>query len=232
MKIFGLQKFSLIDYPGKLACVVFTGGCNFSCPYCHNPCLVLAPESQEPIDYNDFFEFLRKRQGKLDGVVVSGGEPTLQKKLKKLIVDIKKLDFLVKLDTNGSNFEVVKELVDDNLIDSIGIDYKASSNDYAKISGNKNINGIDVLKVINYSVKKLRQKNVDIRTTVHKSLLSFEELKVMWSELKLQGVEEWYLQQYHDVEVLDLKLSNETWTNSELEDIAQNISPKIKIRNI
>ncbi|MFA6714325.1 MAG: radical SAM protein, partial [Victivallaceae bacterium] len=102
MNIRGIRRFSLVDFPGKMACVVFVGDCNFRCAYCHNPCLVFDPESQPLISEDEFFGFLEKRRGKLDGVVISGGEPTLQKNLLPFVKKIKAMDFLVKLDTNGS----------------------------------------------------------------------------------------------------------------------------------
>ncbi len=230
MKIFGLQKFTLIDYPEKLACIIFTGSCNFRCPYCHNPCLVLDPESQDVISHETFFNFLKKRQGKLDGVVISGGEPTLQHGIKDFIKEIKKLNFLVKLDTNGSNPKIVKELISEKLIDSLGIDYKAPSTEYEKVSMNKSIKGEDILDFINYAAKNIGNNNIDIRTTVHKDILSENDLMVMWNELFLNNVKIWTLQQYNPTEVLDEDLSCDTWNNKELIAIAHNISSSINVR--
>ncbi len=230
MKIFGLQKFTLIDYPGKLACIIFTGNCNFRCPYCHNPCLVLDPESQDEIKHETFFDFLKKRQGKLDGVVISGGEPTLQNGLKEFIEEVKRLNFLVKLDTNGSNPQIVKDLISEELIDYLGIDYKAPSNKYQRVSMNKNVKGKNILNFINHAVKNLGNDNIDIRTTVHKDILSEDDLSQMWNELFINKVKKWTLQQYNPTEVLDEGLSQETWNNRELIAIAHNISPSINVR--
>ena len=230
MKIFGLQKFTLIDYPGKLACIIFTGGCNFKCPYCHNPCLILDPESQKQITQEEFLTFLHKRQNKLDAVVISGGEPTLQADLEKFIGLIKQYNFLVKLDTNGSKPAIIKNLITQKLIDAVGIDYKAPSESYQKISQNSKVLGKNILKLIEHAINKLGSKNVDIRTTVHRDLISEKDLHTMWNELKTHNVKTWHLQQYHQTEVLDLNLDAQTWSNRELIDIAHNISPTIDVR--
>ncbi len=116
MKIGGFQKFSLIDYPGKIAAVIFTQGCNFRCPYCHNPELVLPELFEKEIPFKEIMEFLKFRKEKLDGVVVTGGEPTLQADLSEVIRDIKNLGYSIKLDTNGTNPEVIKELIDEKLL--------------------------------------------------------------------------------------------------------------------
>ena len=114
-KLAGLQKTTFIDYPEKIACIVFTQGCNFRCGYCHNPELF---KNKEPlISLEAFFDFLKKRQGKLDGVVITGGEPTLQKDLKEFIKNIKDLGFAVKLDTNGTNPQILEELINEKLLD-------------------------------------------------------------------------------------------------------------------
>ena len=230
MKIFGMQNFTLIDYPGKLACILFTGGCNFRCPYCHNPCLVLDPKSQKQINHDKFFNFLESRVNKLDGVVISGGEPTLDPNLEFFIKKIKSYNFLVKLDTNGSNPEIVKKLINSELIDAVGIDYKAPSKKYSKISKNSQILGKNILKLIEFAIEKLGSKNVDIRTTIHKELTTENDIHTMWQELSTHKTEKWHLQQYHETDVLDLNLSNKTWTNSELIEIAHNISPSISVR--
>ena len=125
MNIGGIQKSSLIDYPGKVSTVIFCSGCNFDCPYCHNPELVTGPSTcPKHVDTDTLFGFLHQRRGFLDGVVVSGGEPTLQPDLLEICRKIKELDFPVKLDTNGSRPRVIKSLVEANLVDYIAMDLK------------------------------------------------------------------------------------------------------------
>src|SRR5574344_1116419 len=121
MIIGGFQKSSLIDYPGMISAIIFTKGCNFKCPYCHNPEL-FENTSSDLIKPDDVLSFLSTRKGKLDGVVVTGGEPTLQHDLKDFIKEIKDMDFLVKLDSNGTNPEMLKELINENLVDYVAMD--------------------------------------------------------------------------------------------------------------
>lgn len=135
MRIGGFQKLSLIDYPGKVAAIVFTQGCNFRCGYCHNPELVLPSLYQKPIDENVVLEFLRSRQGRLEGVVVTGGEPTLQPDLGIFLSKLKSLRYAVKLDTNGSRPDILKALIKHNLIDYIAMDIKAPLEKYGAVTG-------------------------------------------------------------------------------------------------
>lgn len=134
MKITGLQKMTLLDFPGKVACTVFLQGCNFRCPFCHNSDL-LGPESDQHISKDALLDFLKKRRGLLDGVCITGGEPTLQPDLKELIADIKALGFAVKLDTNGAKPEVLKDLVGAGLLDYVAMDIKNSPSRYAETAG-------------------------------------------------------------------------------------------------
>lgn len=131
MNIAGMIPSSLVDYPEKISCVVFTQGCNFRCPFCHNPELVpTKPPSKDPKGMESVLEFLDKRKGLLDGVVVSGGEPTLQKGLVSFLSRVKHKGFLVKLDTNGSNPQVLRSLLDESLVDFVAMDIKTSPSNY------------------------------------------------------------------------------------------------------
>ena len=135
MTIGGLQKLTLIDYPGKIACTVFLFGCNFKCPWCYNPELVL-PEKikkQTGISEKEFFNFLENRKGLLQGVVICGGEPTINQDLPKFIKKIKKMGYAVKLDTNGSNPKMLKELISKKLIDYVAMDIKFPQNRYSEL---------------------------------------------------------------------------------------------------
>lgn len=135
MLLHGLSKLTLLDFPGHLACTAFTGACNFRCPYCHNAPLVLAPHTCENIPEEDFFDFLASRKGKLDGVCITGGEPTLQADLPAFIKKIKDLGLLVKLDTNGYQPDILKTLLEAQLLDMVAMDIKNSPERYAVTAG-------------------------------------------------------------------------------------------------
>ena len=165
MLIGGLQKLTLIDYPDKVACTVFTIGCNFRCPFCYSGELVL-PEKiaeQEKISEAKIFDFLKERQGLLDGCVLCGGEPTFHQDLPEFIVKIKKLGYAVKLDTNGSNPKMLKDLINNKLLDYVAMDIKSSQKKYSLYSGGK-----AVLSDIEASVAQLKKNEVpfEFRTTV------------------------------------------------------------------
>ena len=135
MKIGGLIKFTLIDFPGRPAAVVFTQGCNFRCRYCHNPELVYPHLFTEPMAQKDVYAFLKRRQGTLEGVVVSGGEPTLQEGLPKFMADLKAMGYSTKLDTNGTRPEVLRHLIENKWLDFIAMDLKAPLEKYSLITG-------------------------------------------------------------------------------------------------
>ena len=131
----GLQKVTLLDFPGKVACTVFLTGCNLRCPYCHNPDLVLTKDNGKYISEKEFFEFLLSRKGKLDGVCITGGEPTLYPSLPNLIRRIRKMGFLVKLDSDGTVPEMLEHLLREKLLDYVAIDIKNAPSRYAEICG-------------------------------------------------------------------------------------------------
>ncbi|MBP5429337.1 MAG: anaerobic ribonucleoside-triphosphate reductase activating protein [Elusimicrobiaceae bacterium] len=135
MKLGGLVKFTLIDFPGCPAAIVFTQGCNFRCRYCHNPELVYPHLFAPSVPEEEIMSFLKRRQGTLEGVVISGGEPTLQEDLVRFLTDVKALGYKIKLDTNGTRPEVIKELIDKKLVDFIAMDLKAPMDKYAAITG-------------------------------------------------------------------------------------------------
>lgn len=135
MKIGGLVKFSLIDYPGHVAAVLFTQGCNFRCPYCHNPELVYPEQYGALVPQEEIKTFLSKRCGQLDGVVITGGEPTLHADLPEFIADIRSYGYKIKLDTNGSNPEMLKKLLADKLVDFVAMDIKAPMSKYSRVAG-------------------------------------------------------------------------------------------------
>ncbi len=169
MKIGGLQKLTLLDFPEHTACTVFTQSCNFRCPFCHNASLVLSERQSEPfMSEEEFFSFLESRKGILEGVAVTGGEPTLQKDLAGFLRKIKALGFKVKLDTNGYAPTVLEKLLDEGLIDHAAMDIKSAPDTYAKVSGVKNL---DISK-IEKSIYILKSSKVtyEFRTTAVKGL--------------------------------------------------------------
>lgn len=163
MQIVGLQKMTLLDYPGKVACTVFLPGCNFRCPFCHNGQL-LEGKQEILMDDMELLQFLSRRKGLLDGVCITGGEPTLQPELASLIVQIKSMGFAVKLDTNGSRPDVLKTLVEKGLVDHVAMDIKNGPRQYAETTG---IPGV-ALERIEESLRFLLSDAVsyELRTTV------------------------------------------------------------------
>lgn len=193
MLIKGLQKLTLLDYPGKMACTVFTAGCNFRCPFCHNASLV-TNIAEERISEEEFFSFLQKRQGIIEGVCVTGGEPTLQPDLKDFLKKIKDLGYSVKIDTNGYRPEVLKDVVNSGLVDYVAMDIKNSQSKYALTCG---LDNIDIAK-INESVEFLMSGVVDyeFRTTIVKELHTEDDIQDIVSWIK--GAKKYFLQGFID----------------------------------
>ena len=179
MQLHGLSKLTLLDYPGHLACTAFTGACNFRCPYCHNAPLVLAPNSCPIITEEEFFNFLVSRKGKLDGVCITGGEPTLQPDLQEFIKKIKELNFLVKLDTNGYQPEILKSLLDAQLLDMVAIDIKNCRDYYATTAGLHEAS-FDLTR-LEKSISYLLLSGIphEFRTTVVKELHGPEQMRAI-----------------------------------------------------
>lgn len=194
MRICGLNKTTLLDYPGHVAAVVFLGGCNFRCPFCQNGDLVLRPESQAEIGEEELFSFLKKRKGILTGVCVTGGEPTLEKELGDLVGKIKEMGYLVKLDTNGSRPEVVGKLLGDGLLDYIAMDVKNSMERYGETVGLGKIDMGGIRETIDIII----QSGIDyeFRTTVVKELHRKEDIEAIGREIK--GARAYFLQSYQE----------------------------------
>lgn len=198
MLIKGLVKTTLIDYPGKVACTVFLACCNFRCPYCQNPELVAGYDRLPTIAREEVFEHLKSRKKWLDGVCISGGEPTLNKELPEFLRKIKSMGFLIKLDTNGTNPEMLKKLLDEKLIDYIAMDIKAPLERYEEVVRVK----VDLEK-IGKSVEIIKNSAVDyeFRTTVVPGLLNCGDVKKI-CEL-LRGSKRYCLQQFRPDITLD-----------------------------
>lgn len=218
MQIGGITKSSLIDYPKKISAVIFLIGCNFNCPYCHNPELVIS-NIIEPIDINSIYSFLKKRKGLLDGVVITGGEPTLHKKLPEFIKNIKDMGYLIKLDTNGSNSNMVEELIENKLVDYIAMDIKAPFDEYNNII-TKEINIENVKKTF----KLLVQNKVDyeFRTTVVSNLLNYESFVKINEIFKKEGkIKKYCLQRFKKSKHLnEFYLNAKTLTDEEFEKVS------------
>lgn len=228
MKIAGFHKNSLVDYGGKVAAVVFTPGCNFNCFYCHNRSLLSAPDDACLYDCEQIIRFLEKRKGLLDGFVISGGEPTLQKGLMAFIADVKSLGFPVKLDTNGSSPEVIETVVEKGLADYIAMDLKAPFERYDEICGVR----VDI-GAIRQSINLLMRGSVEyeFRTTVVPQL-GHEDILVMAKVI--EGARLYALQQYRPVpdaggsRVIDLRVKRTPHKPLVLEEMAGLASNHVK----
>lgn len=196
LRLGGLQKLTLLDYPGHVSCTVFTAGCNMKCPFCHNRDLVFIPENFEFMNPESVFDLLRKRQGTLDAVAITGGEPLLQKGLKDFIIEIRNLGFKVKLDTNGYYPEKLKELIDEGLIDYVAMDIKAPLAKYPATVGLPEINfkADQIRKTIKYLMNDV--VDYEFRTTVVRELHTKEDMAAIGKMIK--GCKHYYLQQFVD----------------------------------
>lgn len=194
MEIHGFNKTTLLDYPGHVACTVFTGHCNMRCPFCHNGDLVLTPGSQPAISEEEFFSFLNKRKNILEGVAITGGEPTIQADLPEFIKRIKEYDLEVKLDSNGMRPEILRKLMDENLVDYFAMDIKSSKSGYSYATGIANFD----LGPVEESVSLLMENRVpyEFRTTVLKPFHNTEVFEEIAEWIK--DCSQYYLQNYVD----------------------------------
>ena len=232
MKIGGLQKLTLVDYPGKVAATVFLIGCNFKCPFCQNPELV-DPEKikkQPKISEKEFFAFLDSKKGLIEGICITGGEPTIHADLIDFIKKIKNKGFLIKLDTNGSSPEMLEKLIRAKLLDFIALDIKSSENNYSKASGVK----VDLEK-INKSIDLIKTSGLDceFRTTAVPGLVEKEDIEQMGEWLK--GAKKFALQQFQNKKVLDKKFTKiEPYSEEifkEFQKILEKYIEKVELRS-
>lgn len=225
MNIAGVQKVTLLDYPGKVACEIFTQGCNFECPFCQNSSLIPITNTGE-FSEEEIFEYLNLRKNILDGVVITGGEPTVQKDLKGFIKKIKDLGLLVKLDTNGGNPKVLQELIDEKLVDYVAMDIKNIFNKY-NITAGKKINLDNIKKSI--EILKASKIDYEFRTTIIKEMHSLDDIV---SICKLVGDAKYYLQNFEDSEnVIDHSLHG--FSREELlfiDKYLKDLFPNVEIR--
>jgi len=249
MQIGGLQKLTLIDFPGRLAATVFLCRCSFRCPWCYSSELVL-PEKikQQPkISENEFFNFLKKRKGLLEGICVTGGEPTIHKDLPDFIKKIKKLGYLVKLDTNGSNPKMLKDLIDEKLIDYVAMDIKApigakmqnakckSQNDKSKCKNKyEKATGVKVdLEKIKKSIEIIKNSGIDyeFRMTVVPTIHTKEDIIQIAREVS--PAKRYYLQNFRAEKTIDSKFAKiKSYSEKEILEIQKAIAPFFEICRI
>ena len=229
MIIAGLQKVTLIDYPGKIACVVFLAGCNFRCPWCYSSELVLPLKivEQPRLSEKYFFDFLRERKGLLEGVVICGGEPTINKDLPQFIEKIKNFEFLVKLDTNGSNPEMLKEIAKANLIDYVAMDIKIAED--SPVYQNLMIEGVTI-NHIKESVDFLKNSSLDFefRTTVVNTIHTKEDFIKIAKWIGGENIK-YYLQNFRAEKTIDPDFEKILpFPKDFLEEVVKEISPYFK----
>lgn len=193
MNIKGLQKTTLLDFPEKVACTVFTGGCNFRCPFCHNASLVLYSGEVENISEEDFFSYISKRKGMLDGVCITGGEPLLCSDIEEFIKKIRSYGLLVKLDTNGSFPDKLEHLLDEGLLDYVAMDIKNSKEKYAVTAGMTSFPD-EIEKSIDIIIKKA--PDYEFRTTVVRELHNTQDIVDIANRIK--NAKKYFLQSYVD----------------------------------
>lgn len=232
MKVTGIQKLTLLDYPGVVACTVFTAGCNFRCPFCHNAMLVLPEQiDDECLTDDEVFGFLKKRRGVLDGVAVTGGEPLLHADMPEFLARVKELGYKIKLDTNGSNPELLSEIVKNKLVDRVAMDIKNAPEEYARTIGLKSFD----IAPVERSKEMLLRGDIDyeFRTTVVKGIHTKESLigAAKW----IEGAKEYYLQQFKDSGNLILPDGLSAYDEKQMHALADAVReyvPTVEVRGV
>ena len=229
MLIKGFQKTTLLDFPGKVACTVFTGGCNFRCPFCHNASLVTKLDNAPDISEQEVLSYLSKRKGILDGVCITGGEPLLQTDIIPFLEKIKEIGLLIKLDTNGSKSEVLEKIISNRLVDYIAMDIKNSFDKYAMTCG------LDTIpENVDKSIDIIMNSGIpyEFRTTVVKELHESDDIKKIGE--RIEGANGYFLQGFIDSgDVLGGTFS--AYTSEEMESllkIAKKYVPNASLRGI
>lgn len=229
MKISGFQKMTLLDFPGKVACTIFTFGCNLRCPFCHNASLVLGGAEEEHTE-EEILSYLEKRKGLLDGVCITGGEPLLQPDIKDFIGKVKALGYAVKLDTNGCYPEKLKELINGGLIDYVAMDIKNCLSEYPKTVGIKDFDTAPIKESIEFLVNG--NVEFEFRTTVVKELHSAESIKALADDIS--GAKRYFLQNFVDSgDLIGENLSaHDKATLEEMKEICEKTIDIVEIRGI
>jgi pyruvate formate lyase activating enzyme len=225
LRISGLERSSLLDYPGKISAIIFTHGCNLRCPYCHNPELVIEGfEQNKSFSEEEILNFLESRKGKLDALVITGGEPLVQSELLPFIKKVKDMGFLIKLDSNGTFPDRLKDFIDTGLIDYVAMDVK-----YPKIGYVKNSMIPGVAKKIERSIKIIMDSGLDyeFRTTYVKPLHSLESAEGIGKMIK--GAKNYYIQNFRPGKTIDPTLTKKnSFTTKELEQIKKTIGKYVE----
>ena len=214
MQIDGFEKLTLLDYPEHIACIIFTRGCNLRCPFCHNSSILEFDDTNAQYREDEIFNYLEKRKNVLDGVCITGGEPLLQKDIKDFIKKVKRFNLKVKLDTNGTNYLKLKELIDENLVDYVAMDIKNTFEKYPVTTGIKDLQIDNIKKSINL----LKKSSIDyeFRTTIVKDFHDFDDIENI---CKLLGKEsKYYLQNFMDGDNV-LKKGLKSFSDEELKDL-------------
>ena len=223
MDVSGLQKLTLLDYPGRVACTIFTGGCDLRCPFCHNASLALPERERDVIGHDELMAFLKKRVGILDGVAVTGGEPLLHAGIEGLLSEIKALGYAVKLDTNGTFPERLRRIVESGLADRVAMDVKAAPENYARVTG---VPGLD-MGPVRESAGCLMSCGVDyeFRTTAVKGLHTRDDFEgiAKW----IAGAREYYIQGFKDSGDLIAAQGLGAFTEPEMRQLADIVRPKV-----
>ena len=233
MQIAGLQKLTLIDYPDKIACTIFLFGCNFRCGFCHNPELVLPDRPKKTYKEKEILDFLKQRKKYLDAVCITGGEPLINPDLNKLLKKIKELGFFIKLDTNGSNPNKLKELIDKKLVDYIAMDIKADKDNYNILAGVK----VDINR-IEESMKIIINSGLDyeFRTTIIRGYHDTEKLRKIGEWISRLGKAKKYVIQNfipREGKLVDKKFEKIIpFEDNELDEMKKAVSPYFKIVEI
>lgn len=230
MKIAGLQNLSLVDYPGKVAAAVFVHGCNFRCGYCHNPDL-LKPDCKYSTSEEEVLEYLSLRKNVLDGVVISGGEPTLYPDLPEFTAKVKELGLDVKLDTNGADPEMLEVMLKGHLLDYVAIDIKTSPSKYNLVTDKENIEDL-LLTSVRLTI--LSTVPYEFRTTCMPGLVTKEDIKEI--SLLVAGAKSYFLQQFRPINTFDAECQKiKPYTKEELEGFKKILEPfveRVEIRGV
>ncbi len=231
MKVFGLQKLTLLDYPGNVAATVFTAGCNMRCPFCHNASLVENINPKDEVGEAAVFDLLKKRKGILDGICITGGEPMLHDGLASFIKQVKDMGYKVKLDTNGSFPNKLEELLNEGLLDYVAVDIKNSKEKYSITTGMQNFD----TSLIDKTISLLKNSNIDyeFRTTVLKNFHTVDDIKAI--ALWIKGSKAYYLQNFVDTGMLLSKDKLEPLDKENLNNMlntAKNYVSKCELRGI
>ena len=247
MRICGLNKMTLLDYPGRVACTIFIGGCNYRCPFCQNGSLVLTPMEEPEIQKEEIFAFLKKRQGILDGVAITGGEPTLSPGLPEFMQQIRDLGYDIKLDTNGTNPAMIKQLARDGLVQKVAMDIKACPENYPRLVGWTEIEqapspqASEEADIAEKYKKKLEpvmetadfllegKIDYEFRTTVIRELHTEKDFREIGRWIK--GAKAYYLQAYRESGNVILPVFS-SYTEEELEHFASILRETIDLVEI